>query len=111
MGTKERRRDGLYDQLLEVAHREDDLDPNSSLAEIYARIHAKDVKHSWATQIEKVRDGRVGLIVLLCKGTLSRQFGPEQQPGRDLCAHPRQGREALVGNADREGGRVNLKEL
>ena len=68
MGTKERRRDGLYDQLLEVAHREDDLDPNSSLAEIYARIHAKDVKHSWATQIEMVRGSRANIALLFLKG-------------------------------------------
>ncbi|CAI7824535.1 unnamed protein product, partial [Closterium sp. NIES-53] len=42
VGTKARRRAGLYDALLEEAHREDDLCPNSTLADIYARIRAKD---------------------------------------------------------------------
>ncbi|CAI7774975.1 unnamed protein product, partial [Closterium sp. NIES-53] len=53
VGTKARRRAGLYDALLEEAHREDDLCPNSTLADIYARIRAKDVHNSWAVQIEK----------------------------------------------------------
>ncbi|CAI5988112.1 unnamed protein product [Closterium sp. NIES-64] len=57
VGTKARRRAGLYDALLEEAHREDDLCPNSTLADIYARIRAKDVHNSWAVQIEKVREG------------------------------------------------------
>lgn len=58
VGTKARREEGKYDSMLEDVHREDAEDPNSSLAEIYARIRDRDPNNSFAVQIEKVRLSR-----------------------------------------------------
>ncbi|CAI5466056.1 unnamed protein product [Closterium sp. Yama58-4] len=53
VGSAARRQEGVYEALLRDAGREEEHGPNSSLAEITARIHERDAEVACTVQIEK----------------------------------------------------------